>query len=110
MDKKLYRAIYGRKRYSSGCVHEKIEQNKKKKKNKNSKYKKYRSMGYTRHEALVKSGLMKPKIIKSELEIKGKPKYLKYLKGHLEKEHPETKGKIREEIDPEYQAAMRNQV
>lgn len=31
----------------------------------------------------------------SELEIRGSKKYLKYLKKHLEKEHPSTKGKIK---------------
>jgi len=29
----------------------------------------------------------------AELEIKGTKKYLKWLKGHLAKEHPRTRGK-----------------
>jgi hypothetical protein len=31
----------------------------------------------------------------AELEIKGTKKYIKYLKKHLEKEHPKTKGKMK---------------
>ena len=30
-----------------------------------------------------------------KLVIKGSSKYCTYLKGHLEKEHPKTKGKIK---------------
>ena len=31
----------------------------------------------------------------AELEIKGSKKYLAWLKGHLSKEHPKTKGKMK---------------
>lgn len=31
----------------------------------------------------------------AELEIKGTKKYLTWLKGHLAKEHPKTKGKAK---------------